>query len=110
MPSRMMRDVQIALYDMVTSTTPESNKSHLRYLHSGCNELRGRESTLGVWYIVISNPPSSLPIASQALVPCDDALAGGSRPWCPMPWRQTWLSSGHCCTRRSAGHTAGSAL
>src|SRR6266404_655965 len=27
MPSRMMRDVQIALYDMVTSTTPESNKS-----------------------------------------------------------------------------------
>src|SRR6266851_2884220 len=29
MPSRMMRDVQIALYDMVTSTTPESNKSQL---------------------------------------------------------------------------------
>src|SRR5712692_4991537 len=27
MPSRMMQDVQIALYDMVTSTTPESNKS-----------------------------------------------------------------------------------
>jgi hypothetical protein len=26
----MMRDVQIALYDMITSTTPESNKSHIK--------------------------------------------------------------------------------
>jgi hypothetical protein len=33
----MMRDVQIALYDMITSTTPESNKSQEQNgLMAGC--------------------------------------------------------------------------
>jgi hypothetical protein len=42
----MMRDVHIALYDMVTSTPPESNKSHARlqswgYGHKSVNHGRG---------------------------------------------------------------------